>query len=122
MGLHAPRRLQFSEIGTSSNTTPSAEKLADVAQPEVKPLIHNQNSQMGKHLSYISPVVHNGKMAVTIAEDDIKEQEDYWRTARIGYVLGANPFEKSMDSYLLFGDLSQSLEFFIMTRVIPYQV
>lgn len=100
MGLHVPRRLQFSEIGTSSNTTPSAEKHADVSLPEVKQLIHNGNFQMSESLSYIHPVVCNGKMAFTIVEGDIREQEDYWSTTSIGYLLAANPFEKSMDSYV----------------------
>lgn len=39
-------------------------------------------------------------MIVTVVKDEIKEKKDCRSTTPIGYVLGDNPFEKSMDSYV----------------------
>ncbi|XP_059290159.1 uncharacterized protein LOC132043716 [Lycium ferocissimum] len=55
---------------------------------------------MVNSLTYIPPSIRNGTFVVEIVEEDIREPEEYWSTALIGYVLGDNPYEKSMDNYV----------------------
>ncbi|XP_019235016.1 PREDICTED: uncharacterized protein LOC109215406 [Nicotiana attenuata] len=55
---------------------------------------------MGKALNYVPPTIREGTFIVQIEAEDTREQEIYWSTALIAYVLGDNPYKKSMDNYV----------------------
>ncbi|OIT32167.1 PREDICTED: uncharacterized protein LOC109207699 [Nicotiana attenuata] len=55
---------------------------------------------MGKTLNYVPPAIRDGTFIVQINAEDTREREIYWSTALIEYVLGDNPYEKSMDNYI----------------------
>ncbi|XP_019261248.1 PREDICTED: uncharacterized protein LOC109239178 [Nicotiana attenuata] len=85
------RQLQYSEASGSRKPTPTT---ADVVRG-------NRSLQMGKSLSYVPPVDREGKKVVKLCADDLKAQEEYWKTALIRYVIGENPYEKAMENYVL---------------------
>lgn len=87
----AVRRLQFSEAGTSGHPTPT----------EKSDYEGNRNVKQGKALYYIPPSSKDGKVYVTIEKVDLKEQEIYWKTALIGYVIGDTPFVKTVGNFVL---------------------
>ncbi|OIT33042.1 hypothetical protein A4A49_12963 [Nicotiana attenuata] len=98
------RRLQFS---TARNTVqiPSAIAPSEkIRNKEEVPTMHkNRSSQMGKILNYVPPAIREGTFIVQIETEDTMEQEIYWSTVLIWYVLGDNPYEKSMDNYITNG-------------------
>ncbi|KAH0655235.1 hypothetical protein KY285_030117 [Solanum tuberosum] len=69
-------RLQFSESSTSARPT-----LGEKTDYE-----DNRNVKQVKTLSYIPPSSKDGKIYVTIEQDDLKEQEIYWKSALTRYV------------------------------------
>nr|XP_016441125.1 PREDICTED: uncharacterized protein LOC107766790 [Nicotiana tabacum] len=102
-----PRRLQFSEAGSSAQPFPNLEQYAAIANGGNKLKQHakelrqqNRNSQMGMRLDYVPPIHRDGKIVVQIVEEDVRELNDHWATALIGYVLGDTPYEKSMEAYI----------------------
>ncbi|XP_019259008.1 PREDICTED: uncharacterized protein LOC109237193 [Nicotiana attenuata] len=44
--------------------------------------------------------MRDGTFVVQIEAEDTKEQEIYWSTTLIGFVLGDNPYEKAMNNYV----------------------
>ncbi|OIT38347.1 hypothetical protein A4A49_13711, partial [Nicotiana attenuata] len=113
-GEEVPRRLQFSDIANSTAKAPAIiQEPAPMEQEpmeqepverdnrnEEKPYRRNRRVQIGKALNYIPPDLQGDTIVVTIEEEDIKEQQNYWATALIGYVLGENPYFKSMENYV----------------------
>ncbi|OIT19716.1 hypothetical protein A4A49_59088, partial [Nicotiana attenuata] len=113
-GEEVPRRIQFSDIANSTAITPVKvqESVPMVEKPmEQEPVLRDNSSeerpdrrtrkgQMGKALNYIPPDLQGEQIVVTIEEEDIKENQNYWATAIIGYVLGENPYFKSMENYV----------------------
>ncbi|XP_019242197.1 PREDICTED: uncharacterized protein LOC109222281 [Nicotiana attenuata] len=67
---------------------------------EERPDRRTRRGQMGKALNYISPDLQGEQIVVTIEEEDIKKNQNYWATAIIGFVLGENPYFKSMENYV----------------------
>ncbi|KAK6791606.1 hypothetical protein RDI58_010687 [Solanum bulbocastanum] len=55
---------------------------------------------MGNSLDYAPPTTRDGKLAVKLTKEDIRESDEHWATSLIRYVLGDTPFEKSMDNYV----------------------
>ncbi|KAM3337632.1 hypothetical protein P3S68_031957 [Capsicum galapagoense] len=55
---------------------------------------------MGKSRSFVPPMQNNGKPVVTIDENDIRAQEDYWDKSLIGYVIWDIPYVRSMENYV----------------------
>ncbi|XP_047264095.1 uncharacterized protein LOC124896569 [Capsicum annuum] len=55
---------------------------------------------MGKSLSFVPPIQNNGKPVVTIDENDIRAQEDYWVKALIEYVIGDIPYVRTIENYV----------------------
>ncbi|WMV30275.1 hypothetical protein MTR67_023660 [Solanum verrucosum] len=70
----AMRKLQFSDVGTSTHSK----------SVELKNLQDNRGGKKGKLLSYIPSSIKEGRKCVEIVRDDLKEQEEYWKTALIG--------------------------------------
>ncbi|XP_070021270.1 uncharacterized protein [Nicotiana sylvestris] len=91
------RRLNFSATG---NVQPTRE-IGNKEEEAVPARYHNRSSQKGKALNYIPPIIRDGTVVVQIDDEETKEQENYWSTALIGYVLGDNPYEKAMENYIV---------------------
>lgn len=80
-GIEIPRRLQFSDLAKSTIPTPAAAKPHSMEEQESppkeeKPYQRNRSSQVGKALTCIPPDLHGNNFVVTIAEEDIKEQQE----------------------------------------------
>ncbi|XP_060202998.1 uncharacterized protein LOC132631441 [Lycium barbarum] len=84
----AVRRLQCSD--SSAQPTP----------PELTDYKANRLPQKGKSLNYVPPTTKDGKIFVHIDAEDIKPQEDYMKTALIGYIVGDTPYVKSLEAYV----------------------
>ncbi|KAJ8557285.1 hypothetical protein K7X08_002910 [Anisodus acutangulus] len=104
--IHGPRQLQFSEIGTSTHSSPASIGLKEdpvtdnriksedeteelnledeVKSVEEKPPHRNRSSQFGKSLTYVPPSLRGDTFVIQIEEADIQEQEEYWSTTLIG--------------------------------------
>lgn len=93
------RRLQFSANGNTmqicQNMTPPVE-----IESKKEAMQKNRSSQVGKALSYVPPAVRDDIFVVQIEDEDTKEQEIYWSTTLIGFVLGDNLYEKAMGNYV----------------------
>ncbi|XP_019239449.1 PREDICTED: uncharacterized protein LOC109219443 [Nicotiana attenuata] len=44
--------------------------------------------------------MRDGTFVVQIEDEDTNDQEAYWSTALVGFVLGEDPYEKAMDNYI----------------------
>ncbi|KAG5571936.1 hypothetical protein H5410_061702 [Solanum commersonii] len=95
----AARRLQFLEKDSSSQLTP-LEKPAFEGSREVK---------QGKVLSYIPPSSKEGKIYVSIQQEDLIEQVDYWKSTLIGYVIGDTPYMKIMENFVVASAIGKPL-------------
>lgn len=84
-------RLQFSESSTSARST-----LGEKTDYE-----DNRNVKQVKTLSYIPPSSTDGRIYVTIEQDDLKEQEIYWKSALTRYVTGDTPYLKTMENFIM---------------------
>ncbi|OIS95881.1 hypothetical protein A4A49_10180 [Nicotiana attenuata] len=125
-GEEVPRRIQFSDL---AKTTAQAPSMAKVPAPmeqepmeqelveksnrsEEKPYRRNGSVQMGKALTYIPPDLQGDTIEVTIEEEDIKEQQNYWTTALIGYVLDiSHPLPNDILLRTPVGVIHQSIEY-----------
>lgn len=58
---------------------------------KVKKYGNNRATQKEKAQLYILPSVNQGKVSVSIIEDDLRSQVEYWKYALIGYVIGDTP-------------------------------
>lgn len=103
----SPRRLQFSEAGSSAQPSLDLEQPVAAAGAGMEKDLHakelwqqNRNSRMGMRLEYVPPSHRDGKIFIQIVEEDVSELNEHWATALIGYVLGDAPYEKSMESYV----------------------
>ncbi|WMV07309.1 hypothetical protein MTR67_000694 [Solanum verrucosum] len=85
------QKLQFSDVGTSTHSTPVEPK---------NPQDMNRAGKVGKTLSYVPLNIKDGRKCVEIMRDDLKEQEEYWKTAHIGFVIGDTPYLKSMEGFV----------------------
>ncbi|OIT37131.1 hypothetical protein A4A49_01996 [Nicotiana attenuata] len=100
----SPKRLQFSEVGSSKQTSDpdlrnaAMEKESTMHVEEIRK--QNRSSQMGMKLDYVPPSHREGKVVIQIEEEDVNELKEYWDNALTGYVLGDTPYEKSMVSYV----------------------
>nr|XP_016502654.1 PREDICTED: uncharacterized protein LOC107820826 [Nicotiana tabacum] len=93
--------LTFGTTGNSVQIPPAmapSEKIGN--KDEVSTMQKNRSSQRGKALNYSPPIIREGTFIVQIEAEDTREHEIYWSTVLIGYVLGDNPYEKSMDNYV----------------------
>lgn len=52
-------------------------------------------------LSYVPPTSKQGKISVSIEEDDIRSQTEYWKHALIGYVIGDTPYLMPLEAYIM---------------------
>ncbi|KAK4342560.1 hypothetical protein RND71_038376 [Anisodus tanguticus] len=83
-------RLQFSKVTTSDQPTPL----------EITDYKANRLAQKGKPLTYVPPTTKDEKIYVSIVEEDIKSQEEYMKTALIGYIVGDILNLKSLKAYV----------------------
>ncbi|WMV37186.1 hypothetical protein MTR67_030571 [Solanum verrucosum] len=84
-------RLQFSESSTLARPT-----LGEKTDYE-----DNRNVKQVNTLSYIPPSSKDGNIYVTIEQDDLKEQEIYWKSALTRYVTGDTPYLKTMENFIM---------------------
>ncbi|KAH0661595.1 hypothetical protein KY284_026526 [Solanum tuberosum] len=84
------QKLQFFDVRMSTHSTPV----------EIKIPKDNRIGTMGKTLSYIPPNIKDGRKCVEIVRDNLKEQEEYWKTDLIGFVIGDTPYLKTMEKFI----------------------
>lgn len=65
-----------------------------------KEYTENRKAGTGKTLNYVPPVTLDGKIVVTIVEDDLKDQSHYWKNSLISFVVGDTPYQKSMEYFV----------------------
>ncbi|OIT05435.1 hypothetical protein A4A49_08977 [Nicotiana attenuata] len=86
----SPRRLQFSEAGSSTLPSPDLEQAAAARagidkEGHAKELRQqNRNSQMGMKLEYVPPSHRDGKIVIKIMEEDVNMLNEHWATTLIG--------------------------------------
>lgn len=53
-------------------------------------------------IELISYILHikDGRKCVKIIRDDLKRQEEYWKTALMGFIVGDTPYLKPMENYV----------------------
>ncbi|KAK4716246.1 hypothetical protein R3W88_014584 [Solanum pinnatisectum] len=83
--------------GGASTSQPAMRKLQF---SDLKNLQDNRAGKKGKPLSYIPSSIKEGRKCVEIVRDDLKEQEEYWKSALIGFVISDTPFLKTMENFV----------------------
>lgn len=57
--------------------------------------------KQGKVLSYVPPSSKEGKVYVSIEQEDLIEQAEYRKSAIIGYIIGDTPYMKTMEKFVV---------------------